>query len=76
MWRVCIVVWLTVRLWIDERVTVLHKLDLTRALDEILYHGMRAWAKGISFRFRGRAYAIYIVRYKPTLPENKDGRWN
>ena len=59
-----------------SKLTILHNLNLNKALDQIAEVGYRAIARGVSFTIGKTAYAIYFVTYKSTWEENRGGRWN
>ena len=61
---------------LSEHFTVIRKMDMHKAVNEIRTHGMRPWAKGVSFSFRGVPYSLYMIKYTRTIEENQHGRYN
>jgi hypothetical protein len=49
--------------------------DLTTLAQELMDSGIRMLGWGLHIRIRKNT-SIYLVRYKPTITENRGGRYN
>jgi len=50
--------------------------DLTRAAGELSYEGITMRAYGIVIPSEDDPVGVYVVRYVPSIKENKYGRYN
>jgi hypothetical protein len=52
------------------------EFNLTRSVEELYLEGISLRASGILFSGKESPVGVYVVRYVPSIKENKYGRYN